>query len=56
MMVWVLADNANRQFYEALGGRQFAEGLYEVGGQALPEVAYGWNDLAALVALVSSTR
>ena len=53
MMVWVLAENANRRFYEALGGQRFAEGDYQAGQQSLVEVAYGWKDLATLAVLAS---
>ena len=48
MMVWVLADNPSRRFYEALGGTFVADKVIEVGGKALVEVAYGWGDLRAL--------
>ena len=48
MLVWVLADNPMRRFYEALGGRLLREKKVEIGGVALVEVAYGWPDTAAL--------
>ncbi len=48
MLVWVLADNPMRRFYEALGGRLLREKKVEIGGVALDEVAYGWRDTAAL--------
>jgi ribosomal protein S18 acetylase RimI-like enzyme len=48
MLVWVLADNPMRRFYEALGGRLLRERKIEIGGVALDEVAYGWQDTAAL--------
>ena len=50
MVVWVLAENRPaRRFYEALGGEYIQEGQFTIGGVALPEVAYGWKDLASLV-------
>ncbi|HEY1011092.1 MAG TPA: GNAT family N-acetyltransferase [Herpetosiphonaceae bacterium] len=50
MLLWVLADNQpSRRFYEALGGVPVAEQTIEL-GVALPEVAYGWRDLAPLAA------
>lgn len=48
MMVWVLADNPSRRFYEALGGRFVREHLITIGGQELVEVAYGWDDTGVL--------
>ena len=50
IMVWVLAENRPaRRFYEALGGEYIQEKQITIGGVALPEVAYGWKDLASLV-------
>ena len=51
MLVWVLADNPMRRFYEALGGRLVRRKQVEIGGVALDEVAYGWSDTAALRAV-----
>lgn len=48
MLVWVLADNQSRRFYEALGGRFVTQQTITIGGQELTEVAYGWNDVGAL--------
>lgn len=50
MLVWVLADNPSRKFYEALGGQAVAEKDIIVGGNTIPEVGYGWLDLSNLVA------
>ncbi|MGE5191574.1 MAG: N-acetyltransferase family protein [Deltaproteobacteria bacterium] len=49
MMVWVLADNPSRRFYEALGGTFVTERVIVLGGKSLVEVAYGWRDLRPLV-------
>jgi len=46
MAVWVLALNASRKFYEALGGQVIGEQQIEQGGQSFTEIAYGWKDLA----------
>jgi ribosomal protein S18 acetylase RimI-like enzyme len=51
MLVWVLAENPSRSFYEALGGTLVGEQEIEIGGARLREVAYGWDDLTALIAL-----
>jgi FR47-like protein len=45
MLVWVLAANPSRRFYEALGGRQVCEKQIEIGGVMLDEIAYGWADV-----------
>jgi len=49
MLVWVLASNPSRSFYEALGGKELYEKPITIGGASLVEVAYGWPDLSALV-------
>lgn len=50
MVVWVLAKNPARGFYEALGGRLVSGQPIEIGGARVPEVAYGWLDAAPLLA------
>jgi ribosomal protein S18 acetylase RimI-like enzyme len=49
MVIWALAENPCRGFYDALGGRVLARRDVEMGGARLPEVAYVWPDLPALV-------
>ncbi len=44
LIVWVLAGNPARFFYEALGGRLVARRPGTLGGQAIEELAYGWAD------------
>lgn len=41
-IVWVLAANPARFFYERLGGRRVAERSAPLGGTEHVEVAYGW--------------
>lgn len=48
LIVWVLADNPSRRFYEALGGRYHRTQSITIGGQELAEVAYGWPDITFL--------
>jgi L-amino acid N-acyltransferase YncA len=48
MLVWVLADNPSRRFYEALGGQLVSEQKITIGGLDLLEVAYGWPDISCL--------
>jgi GNAT superfamily N-acetyltransferase len=44
MMLWVLAQNPARDFYEKLGGVPLQEREEEMDGELLLEVAYGWQD------------
>lgn len=48
-IVWVLADNPNRAFYAALGGREGGHQTQDIGGAALDEVAYVWQDVGVLL-------
>jgi GNAT superfamily N-acetyltransferase len=43
LMLWVLAANPTRGFYEALGGRLLGEQPIQIGPDSLVEVAYGWE-------------
>jgi GNAT superfamily N-acetyltransferase len=49
MLVWVLAQNPARGFYEALGGKYLYEKPITIGGAELIEVVYGWQDIRTLV-------
>ena len=49
MLVWVLAKNPFRAFYESLDGEYISEKQTEIGGASLVEVAYGWKNLENLV-------
>jgi GNAT superfamily N-acetyltransferase len=49
LLVWVLADNPSRGFYEALGGQYVTEKNIEIGGVTLVEVSYGWPDIRLLI-------
>jgi len=42
-MVWVLADNPARFFYERMGGRRAGERDENLWGALLHEIAYGWS-------------
>lgn len=46
-LIWVLAANPSRYFYEAMGGRYVAERQETMWGTRLAEVGYGWDDLGA---------
>ncbi len=49
--LWVLKANRARMFYEALGGQEMGEKTERLGMHSFAEVAYGWHDLAGLVAV-----
>jgi ribosomal protein S18 acetylase RimI-like enzyme len=50
VMLWTLAVNPYRGFFEALGGQVVNEETIEIGGSRLVQVAYGWADVSALAA------
>jgi len=43
VLIWVLADNPCRPFYEALRGKLVGEKEIEIGTQRLRQVAYGFH-------------
>lgn len=49
LLVWVLAENRSRRFYEALGGQQVRQQPVTIGGAELTEVAYGWLDARTII-------
>ena len=49
MLVWVLAENPSRLFYEALGAELVDQKPTTVEGVELTMLAYGWLDLRLLV-------
>jgi hypothetical protein len=53
-LVWALAQNASRRFYEALGGALVFEQEIVIAGQTLQEVGYGWPDIQALIERTAS--
>ena len=50
LLLWVLAENPARQFYERLGGQPVYDKTVIIGGVPLIEVAYGWPDARRLLA------
>lgn len=46
-LIWVLAANPSRYFYEAMGGRYVVEREEKMWGTRLAEIGYGWDDLGA---------
>lgn len=49
MLVWVLAENPFRKFYEALGGKHVRTRDIEIGGKTLKELGYGWKRLDSAI-------
>jgi L-amino acid N-acyltransferase YncA len=45
-IIWALADNPSRFFYERQGGRLVAERVIKVFGGTQREVGYGWRDMS----------
>jgi hypothetical protein len=51
LLLWVLAENPARRFYERLGGQPVSTKTVTIGGVPLTEVAYGWLDARTIIAL-----
>ena len=49
LLIWVLAENPARMFYEALGGKVVDRKEMDLNGYRLQEIGYGWEDLSQLV-------
>lgn len=50
MLAWVMAKNhPSRRFYEAVGGTLLGSGAFEIEGEIIEEVAYGWDDVRSLM-------
>jgi ribosomal protein S18 acetylase RimI-like enzyme len=48
MLIWVIAENPYRRFYESLGGKWVREKTKEIGGKMIAEVGYGWEEIRKL--------
>jgi GNAT superfamily N-acetyltransferase len=49
LLLWVVAENPARKFYEAMGGQYIKTGTFETNGVQVEEVAYGWEDIRTLI-------
>lgn len=49
MLVWVLAENPSRKFYERFNPFYVKEGTLTIGKKTHTEIAYRWNDLPNLL-------
>ena len=47
-VLWMLADNPTRFFYEGLGGDRVGHRVDRLGGSPVDEIAYAWRDLEVL--------
>ncbi len=45
-VLWMLAENPTRFFYEGLGGEKVGERVDTLAGTEVDEIAYAWRDLA----------
>jgi ribosomal protein S18 acetylase RimI-like enzyme len=52
LLVWVLADNPSKGFYEAISGDHVQTREIIIGGKKLTEFGYGWTDLDSLTAIL----
>jgi GNAT superfamily N-acetyltransferase len=49
MLVWVLAQNPAKYFYEAMGGIPVSRKKLDIGNSMIDEVSYGWKDIKSLL-------
>jgi ribosomal protein S18 acetylase RimI-like enzyme len=56
-LLWVVAGNPSRFFYEAMGGQAVGRAVEKFAGADIEEICYLWPDLpAAMTALASQTN
>ncbi len=55
MLVWVLADNPYRRFYESLDGKQVGEKFIKMDDKKLKEIAYGWSDINSILKSITAS-
>ena len=48
LLIWVLAENPARKFYEAMEGKYLKSAPNYVAGMTLEGIAYGWKDTSKL--------
>jgi ribosomal protein S18 acetylase RimI-like enzyme len=49
LLIWVIAENPYRKFYESLGGKPVWEKTQEIGGRLIRETGYGWEEISRLL-------
>jgi len=56
VMLWVLAANPTRWFYQHLGGRLTAQEVIRFAGMDLPQMSFLWDPIDALLAATAPAR
>ncbi|MDQ0159908.1 GNAT family N-acetyltransferase [Alkalibacillus salilacus] len=56
LLVWILTDNPNGEFYVRLGARPIEAEQITIGKGTYEETAYGWYDLQKLKQLLASSH
>lgn len=56
MLVWVLADNPFKRFYESLEGKPVLTRDVVIGGKTLVEQGFGWRNLDSLVSRLDQDK
>jgi len=51
MILWVLARNPYRKFFEKMGGKEISSRLIRIGNSDYEEIAYGWQNLSTYLKL-----
>lgn len=56
-LLWVVAGNPSRFFYEAMGGKAIARDVEKFAGAPIEEICYAWPELpAAMTSLANQTH
>ncbi|HSJ86859.1 MAG TPA: GNAT family N-acetyltransferase [Anaerolineales bacterium] len=56
LLIWVIAENPYRKFYESLGGKAVLEKTQEIGGRLIREIGYGWEEIDTLLHSMETAR
>ncbi|MFQ6318437.1 GNAT family N-acetyltransferase [Bacillus halotolerans] len=48
MFVWVVEENPSITFYQSFSPERAAEDSFEIAGESMKEIGFGWPDLASL--------
>jgi ribosomal protein S18 acetylase RimI-like enzyme len=56
LLIWVIAENPYRKFYESLGGKPVREKTQEIGGRLIREIGYGWEETDTLLHSIQTAR
>jgi ribosomal protein S18 acetylase RimI-like enzyme len=55
LLIWIMAENPYRRFYETLGGRIVGKIEKQRGSKLIPEIAYGWRDIRILAGSIDQS-